>query len=87
MSTFFDIADGRNQYEPCPSCKSSFGMGLATRNGRLAVQCDCGHRGPDVDVPPPAQWSTWPVASHERDRQAFEGWNAHARDGLQPVRT
>ncbi|HDR9105444.1 helix-turn-helix domain-containing protein [Paraburkholderia sp. A3RO-2L] len=71
----FDIRDGRNRYAPCPRCKATSGMGLSTRARKLAVECDCGHRGPDVDVPAFADWASWPVPAHERDRLAFEGWN------------
>lgn len=61
MDTAFDISDGRNRYEPCPSCDREDGMGLVALKQTLAVQCFCGHRGPEVEVPPPEQWSTWPV--------------------------
>ncbi|MBU9200137.1 hypothetical protein KTD31_01800 [Burkholderia multivorans] len=74
-TTPFDICDARNRYALCPSCKASSGMGLRTRGQKLAVECECGHRGPEVDVPALADWATWPVPAHERDRQAFEGWN------------
>ena len=71
----FDICDARNRYAPCPRCEATAGMGLRTLAQKLAVECDCGHRGPEVDVPALADWATWPVPAHERDRQAFEGWN------------
>lgn len=86
MSDVFDIADGRNRYEPCPKCKAIFGMGLTTRSGRLAVECDCGHRGPEIEVPLFEQWSTWPVSWHQRDRQAFDAWNVQPRDSLSTER-
>jgi hypothetical protein len=79
MDATFDISSGRNRYEPCPQCNAAHGMGLITRRRQLAVECDCGHRGPELECPPLAQWATWPVPSGERDRLAFEGWNTAAR--------
>ena len=62
----FDITDGRNRYEPCPKCGADFGMGLVVRKGTLAVECDCGFRGPEVAATPP---------SPKSDKAAFEAWN------------
>lgn len=73
----FDITDRRSKYQRCPKCSATFGMGLVTRGRHLAVECtECGHRGPEVEVPEIGQWAAWSVPSHERDRQAFEGWNS-----------
>lgn len=80
---FFDIRDGRHVYEPCPKCKATSGMGLSSRGNRLFVRCECGHTGPGVEIPPPDQYLTWPVPWHERDRLAFEGWNAASREARQ----
>jgi len=71
----FDICDARNVYEPCPKCRATSGMGLTSRANRLFVRCDCGHEGPGIDVPLPAQYDAWPVPWHARDRLAFEAWN------------
>jgi hypothetical protein len=71
----FDLNDGRNVYQPCPSCKKHYGVGLIQRRGRQAIECDCGHRGPEIDIPTLEQWVSWPVPRHERDRLAFDGWN------------
>lgn len=79
MATF-DICDGRNRYNPCPECGRGFGMGLVTKPTRpmtLAVQCGiCGHRGPEIVVPEPKDEERSAIPWHERDRLAFEGWNA-----------
>lgn len=80
MSTaIFDICDSRNVYEPCPSCNSAVGMSLSSRPNVLFVRCACGHEGPGVETPSAEQYASWPVAWHERDRLAFEGWNDASR--------
>lgn len=56
----FDIGDPNNAYAACPHCRSTLGMGLVTRQARVAVECfDCGFRGPSGDT----------------DRTAFNLWN------------
>jgi hypothetical protein len=62
--TTFDITDGRNRYRPCPRCERTFGMGLVTRRGKVAVWCECEFTGPPA----------------ETDREAFDAWNALPRD-------
>jgi hypothetical protein len=85
--TIFDITEGRNRYEPCPACKADFGMGLSVKVAKpifkLAVECSCGFRGPEIECPDPTipgAWEAWPVPSHQRDKQAFDAWNALPRN-------
>ena len=67
----FDILDGSNEYRPCPKCHEPHGMGMITRNCRLAVECVlCGHRGPEIEEITDLSW--------ERDKAAFDAWNSQA---------
>lgn len=68
----FDITDTTNKYNPCPGCGAMTSMGLMTRSGRLRVACMlCGFDGPGIPGPP----------SSEKDRRAFDAWNALPRKG------
>lgn len=69
----FDIRDGKNRYLPCSKCGAEFGMGLVRRSGKLAVECTCGHRGPDVGEP----------VGEAQDKAAFDGWNSVAKRALE----
>jgi len=74
----FDICDGKNKYNPCQKCGATFGMGLSTRNNRLAVECgECGRRGPEVIVPEMVD-AEWLRNCAARDEQAFLAWNGAA---------
>lgn len=70
----FDICDGRNRYEPCPTCRRDWGMGLTDRKNGRFVWCPCGAEGPRITV------DERPY--HEVDRLAFAAWNAMPR--IQP---
>jgi hypothetical protein len=69
----FDITDARNKYNPCKKCGNCL-VGLRTRNGRIAVECDCGHRGPEI--PAWMELSCDDRGSWEVDKLAFDEWNA-----------
>lgn len=76
MAEAFDICDTGNGYEPCSKCGEVFHMGIVSNSASLAVEClECDHRGPEIEMPPPGQWETWPVSWQERDRQAWAAWN------------
>jgi hypothetical protein len=81
MADTFDITDTRHEIKPCPKCQASTGMGLVTRKGLLAMECvgSCDYRGVGIAVPAPEEWDTWSISSQDRDRLAFEAWNAEAR--------
>jgi Zn ribbon nucleic-acid-binding protein len=81
MADTFDITDTRHEIKACPKCQVTMGMGLVTRKGMLAMECvgSCGHRSTGIAVPVPAEWETWSISSQDRDRLAFEAWNAEAR--------
>lgn len=52
-------------------------MGLRHRGNTLAVECDCGHRGPEIPVPP-LDDPSWMPNRAARDKAAFDAWNAES---------
>jgi len=73
----FDISDGKNQYRPCRKCGNHFEMGLRHRKGTLAVEYTCGHRGPEIAVPPMDD-PGWAANWNARDKAAFDAWNTES---------
>jgi hypothetical protein len=69
----FDITDTQNKYNLCKKCGGN-SVGLRTRKGRIAVECDCGNRGPEI--PAWLELSCDDRQSWEVDKLAFDGWNA-----------
>ena len=72
MPTPFNIYDRKNQYLPCPQCKSTFGMGILCMSNVTFVMCNmCGFQGPKIETSIPSQ---------EIDKQAFDAWNNLKRE-------